>query len=419
MKKIIIIYEKAGGGHKQVADILKDILEQDDNSVEIEILTPLELIEYPFDNFFTSILVNKFRMFDIPFLTNFIFCFLFRIFIQPWFIIFGTKKFVRAIEKKKPDILISTISGLNTTFEYGARQLDIPFFVFITVISIYADLLAKGAKHICYFQETADIVQSFPEKTFCFQPMDKYYSLVGKFIYPIIFAFKFGVVKKTFHKSFDDSAHKQNNLSCIPIGILRHKQFYDIKKISADKYKKQLGIPNDKASVLISSGSLGGRFLLKCLKLLLANNKQELVVFVLCGKDKKLYKQIEKIKVNSKCLILKPLGYIENVHEYLRAVDVVVSRGTCGIFLEALLCECPLVVPEQIDKFDRGVVDLLKKYELGEVYLRKHHLPETVDKVLKNRQFYVDNIVKLLKQTNSFNFDIIALQIREMILKNK
>ena len=73
-RKIIIIYEKAGGGHKQVALILKEILASE--NLEIEIMTPLELISYPFDNFFTTILVNKFRLLYIQFLSDFVFCFL-------------------------------------------------------------------------------------------------------------------------------------------------------------------------------------------------------------------------------------------------------------------------------------------------------------------------------------------------------
>jgi len=414
-KKIIIIYEQAGGGHRQLALTLKGILSQ--NDVQASLMTPLEFLGYPVKNVFSTILLTYLRIWDIPWLVDFLFCYVLRIFLQPWLIGFGVRRFVRATEKHRPDVLISTISGLNTTFQYSAEKLDIPCYIFISDIAVYADVLARNATHLCYFQETAAAVSNFPAVTFCCQPIGNYDNLLGKFRYPILFGWHHGLRRKPFFRSIQGDLPNHNNLACRAVGILREKAFYESVNLDPGELRKKLGIPPDKPSVLVTSGSLGGKFIVKTLKSLFAYAERPLTIIPLCGKDEKLFRRVSRMQEKaSGDLTLLPLRYTENIDEFLRAADAVITRGTCGIFLEAILTRTPLISRRQVEKYDSGANAILEKYSLGLTYDNGRELTRALDQILARRGEYAVNMEQLVRQIGANDYGQLEANIKGIIL---
>lgn len=419
MKKILIVYEKAGCGHLKTARALEAVLAG--QGVVITLATPFEIQGLSFENFFATVFLKWLRKLDCPWLVDFLFDYIQKIFLQPWLIAFGLKRFKKVIlNKYQPDIIISTISGINNTLAYCAEQCGASFYVFITDISVYADILVKNAVHLCYFPETVEAVKSFPPETFCVQPIEKYKSFLGRCFYPWGYIFHHGIRLTAFYRSVGCEYLPVNDLKCHSLGIFREQKFF--KSASEDKLglRERLGIARDKPCVIISGGGLGGGFIKKTLMQLLSKYENDLTIIALCGTDAKLLSEIELFKGENKSKIaICPLGFIDNLNEYLRTADVIISRGTTGMFLEAVICKTPLLVRKKVEKHDRGISEIINKYSLGAIYDKPEELLTQLPNVLQKQNIFIEKIEKFIDLTASKDYDNIAKKIRGIIMRNE
>lgn len=414
MKKILIIYEKAGSGHLKTAQVLMEALNEEGN--DIKLITPFAMQGLAFDNFFSTKFLKLLRKFDCPWLVDFLFDYIQRIFLQPWLIALGLKKFEKVIrDKYNPDIIISTISGINNTLAFCAKKLDRPFFVFITDISVYADVLSKNAVHLCYFPETSKAISGFSPETFCLQPLSGYSSMLRRCLYPWLYILHHGIGMNAFYRNVCSQYPELNKLECHSIGILRDKKFFEAAMLDKIVLKKKLSIDLQQPCILISGGGWGGRFIRKTL-LQLNSKFDSMTVVPLCGTDEKLFNWINKFKTSERNkLTIIPMAFVDNIHEYLRASDVVVSRGTTGMFLESIICRTPLIVRDNIEKHDRGTVEIIRKYSLGAVYKNADDFSSRLIEVINKKEYFYDKIEKFIDLNSDRDYHNIEEKIREII----
>ncbi len=115
----------------------------------------------------------------------------------------------------------------------------------------------------------------------------------------------------------------------LPLGIPVSTKF--------QQKKSNLSLKKDKPNILVTSGSMGFGNLKEIIKSLLDNI--DAYVIVICGSNKKLVKELSNIK-NSKLTVL---GFIDNMSDYIRACDVILSKPGGLTSTEVAVLNKPLV----------------------------------------------------------------------------
>jgi hypothetical protein len=157
-KRILIVYEKMGMGHLRMANILADMLGGED--VEIIVRAGSEIVETSDVSTIINMwnfLIRKNLIRTCDFLLNYFT----RIVALPIVETKQTTLFFNQLEKIKPDIIVSTADGFNKALGGYAEENNIPFYIFITEISTFIDLICPYATHICYFNETPEAIRNY------------------------------------------------------------------------------------------------------------------------------------------------------------------------------------------------------------------------------------------------------------------
>lgn len=414
-RKIVIVYEKMGMGHLRMARILEDMLKGDD--IEIQTIAASELLDSSdvdgIVNAWNSLIrKNLIKTADIS--LNF----LTRIFGLPFLEITQGIEFQKILEDLNPDIIICTADGFNKAIGTYAYKKGIPFYIFITEISIFIDLVNPYATHICYFDETVDAIRNYDfDLTYYSYQVDESMNFAHKMEYISRYLMEFGLnsMQNPIFIDPSTSLKKNNNAKCHVLGPLAEKKHF-VKK-NRDEISEKLGFDENRQNVLIVSGSIGGKFLLKMVNLIDKAYKSPITIHVMCGKDELTRKKMqEKKPINSNVEII-PYGYINNFDEFMTAADCLIARPSAGIFIESLLNSIPMVTFSEVTSNDKGSLTMIEKYNIGEICNHERELVPSLEKVLNKRSEYVLNINNLIDKY-CVTYEEKKKLLREVILEN-
>ena len=256
-----------------------------------------------------------------------------------------------------------------------AKERHIPFFLVITELSVFLDLVHPYATHLCYFPETINALQSFPlNLTYWSQDLTRVSSLkeklcfVGNYLYEFVVCYS----QNRIYRNIDRCYPAQNQVHCEVIGLLREAQHFESRDPIALRAK--LNLSRERKCILIISGSLGGNFCSRYLRMLQNFKIGSLTLIIACGRDRKLYKTVNHLARLNKNSDIRGLAFVDNLHEWMSACDVILARPSAGILLEALLAKTPLLCPRQATANDRGAIALIEKYQLGEFFSNRREL---------------------------------------------
>ena len=404
--KVLIIYENMGAGHLMMADILATILARESNVTIIK-KTMSELVRDPVGYRLTQFGVvgwNTLIRHNLIWLADALINYFIRLVLLPIGEVTATKGIHQALDRIEPDIIICTTDMISKSLGTWARQQQIPFFIAITDLAVFLDLVHPHAIHLCYFDETVNAIQSFPlNLTYWSQDLTSDSSLKDKlkFLLNYFSDFVLGYRQNRIYRNIDRDYPIQNKVHCEVIGLLRESQHFETKESTI--LRQQLNITSDRPCVLIVSGSLGGNFCIRYLQSLQNLDLDSLTLIVACGRDRKLLETINKIANNTTNSQIIGLDYVHNLHEWMSAADVILARPSAGILLEALLAKTPLLFPSQVASNDRGALTLVKKYQLGECFNSDRELKFKLTRLLDRSSDYQEKIeVFLSNYPNSF-----------------
>ena len=152
-------------------------------------------------------------------------------------------------------------------------------------------------------------------------------------------------------------------------GWWTRKEMFE-KKNMRQKMRKSLGFDDERPVIFVGGGSLGTNSLAKFLPVLLLSRRKIGVIFN-TGKDKVAFKMVKeymrllaRLKKKDKVLI-KNLGWIENMAEILSAVDIVFGKAGPNFMFDAVAAEKPFVAITHIGGQEDGNLEIIKKKKLG------------------------------------------------------
>lgn len=165
------------------------------------------------------------------------------------------------------------------------------------------------------------------------------------------------------------------------------------KKHNREESRKKLGFEGNYPVIFVGGGSLGTNALPRVLSLLMLAKDKVGVIFN-TGTDKLSYTLVEeyerlfkKIRWN-KNVVIKNLGWIDNMAEVLSACDIVFGKAGPNFLFDTVALEKPFVAITHIGGQEDGNIDLIIKKRLGWVKEKSDELSEFFLRYLKNPQKY-------------------------------
>ncbi|HEV7178841.1 MAG TPA: glycosyltransferase [Candidatus Baltobacteraceae bacterium] len=155
-----------------------------------------------------------------------------------------------------------------------------------------------------------------------------------------------------------------------------HPRFDDVVG-TKDELRDHLGLPHDKLIVMLMAGGEGGGKLLPT-TLALAKAKLPVHLLVVCGRNEPLRQRLDELQP-ALPTSMTVLGFTDNIPEYFRAVDLLVTKAGPGSLAEANAAQLPVVVYDYVPGQERGNVDFVRNNGLGAVAL--HGAAEVVQAV--------------------------------------
>lgn len=413
-KKVLIVYENMGMGHLRMAKIVERSLRSEPGLVivsqagsELFKINDVKIVDRLW-NF--CIRKNWIRFTDI--FINFI--------MRLLFIPVDEVVEIESIHQKlaiiNPDIIISTADVWNHVLGSYASQRKIPFFVVITEISVFMDLVNPYATHLCYFQETVNAVRSFNFKTAYFSTvLHPTMSLTDKLTYVANYYhdYLFNILNNSIHRPINRNYLTKNHASVKITGPMADQKHYIPQ--NPREIRRKLGMDPDIPMVLILSGSIGGRVLLSIIQSISKNFQGTLNICAMCGKDQKTYQKLKMFHSRQSAVKVIPFQYQENIEEFLAGSDCVIARPSAGIFIESLLHRIPMVAFGNVTSNDSGTPDIIRKYGTGEICTEKTDLSPVLHKVLDSKAAYQKRIEQLLA-FYTIDFEAQEHKLRDTIL---
>jgi hypothetical protein len=374
-RRVVIVYERAGQGHRAAADLLRAILEADaDVEVVLQDGEGLESDrpgEHPFVALWNTLIRRGwFRLVDV------IFNHWFRLAIFPLLVVTAGSRVKDRLKSLGPDAVVSTADVPNRALGDAANELGVPFTVLPTEFSIFADVLHPDAHYLCYFEEMARAIRRFDLTTPHFRiAIADRASLRDRLKYLVEWVTTYGVrtTEPLLFQAAGNPAPGTNALPCHVIGPLRQPQDY------APPVEPS---PDQRPQILIASGSLGGRFVSGATRRLMAMSDLRADVVAICGRDRATLESLRALQADAGGVRLECCGYVDDMPARLRRASLVVARPSAGVFLEALLAGVPMLMPSRATKNDTGTIDLMRLWKVGETYDAEREIPARVRSML-------------------------------------
>lgn len=396
------MYENLGSGHKRVADILETMLADDKHQIiscaagDLFNDQTIRLVQ----SLWTYFLQHNWITLTDTFINFFL-----RLSVGPVAEVLQTGPYYKILEALAPDIIICTCDVFGKLLGAYARDKSIPFYMVITDVAVFADLANPYATHICYFSETIQAIRSFDFNTIYFAThLNRETTFWNKLRYVIKMDYEYILLahRNSIFRNIDPLPQEQNQAACIAVGPIVAAKYYSASHPVGDTPKnklavrRKLGLEAERPMLLLISGSMGGAYLNEMLRAFHDICQEHLTILVVCGKDKQSYRQVTAIKDNRANIEVRVFGFVENLEELYAAADVVLARPSAGVFLESMVTRRPLIIPAKAAANDRGTVELVRRYRLGQVYYQRDDVPHLFSVINRDYQQYIDNIETFL-----------------------
>jgi len=304
MKKILILFHDAGGGHRNAAVSLKSIVEIQKRPWEVELIQFQDLTDHldvlrkltgiRIQQQYNTMLQNGWTLGSAQLLKV----------LQATIRLFH-KPMVRLLEKtwgeKPADLLISVIPHFNREISESWSNVN-PGRPFVTLITDLAD---------------------FPPR-FWIEPITEQY-VIGGTAKAIEQARSFG---------HDDSHIFQTS------GMILRPDFYVEDNSDPLALRKELGLRPDLPTGIVLFGGHGSKVMLQIAEKLDAARLSLQLIFI-CGKNEEL---AAKLSSRNWKMPVKVIGFTKEVHKLMRAADFMIGKPGPGSIAEAMVRKLPVLI---------------------------------------------------------------------------
>lgn len=150
--------------------------------------------------------------------------------------------------------------------------------------------------------------------------------------------------------------------------------------------RKNLGFNPDTKIILILGGGDGMPHGKKILKKLIKHNL-DAEIAVVCGRNKKMYDHITKLKKKTGVTNLKIYGYIDFIHTLVNISDVVITKCGASTFMEILLMGKIPVINNYIWEQEKGNMEFVINGKMGIMEKNINRIPQVVNRVLTDNEY--------------------------------
>jgi UDP-N-acetylglucosamine:LPS N-acetylglucosamine transferase len=143
------------------------------------------------------------------------------------------------------------------------------------------------------------------------------------------------------------------------LGIPVRQQFRTgpLRPVARAALRASLGVRPGRFVVLVTSGAEGARGMKAWTKAILGSTADVDVVAV-CGRNERLRADLQRLGVNTDGR-LTVLGFVENLADWLRCADVVVTKAGPGIIAEAASCGTPMLLASHLAGQETGNTEVV------------------------------------------------------------
>ncbi|NTV89604.1 MAG: UDP-N-acetylglucosamine--LPS N-acetylglucosamine transferase [Clostridiales bacterium] len=115
---------------------------------------------------------------------------------------------------------------------------------------------------------------------------------------------------------------------------------------------------------------------------------------VVCGRNKLLKKRLEYTLPEKYSEKVEILGFVNDIQNLMLESDIMFTRASPNTFMEAVMCNAPLVITGALPGQEEGNPDFVEKYNLGVVSRGIRQLKHTVQELLENDAAKLNGIKK-------------------------
>ena len=142
--------------------------------------------------------------------------------------------------------------------------------------------------------------------------------------------------------------------------------------------KRALGLDPDRRMLLVMSGGEGGGRMRVILRNIAGTARSlNLQVVMICGRNEELRERLSALapRFGPGAIVL---GFVDNVADYMRAADVLLSKGGPGTIAEAAACGLPIIVCDYISGQEAGNLGYVESRGAGVVALEPPDVAATL-----------------------------------------
>jgi len=364
--KILILSATFGDGHKQVAKAISEAVNfyaTDLEPITIDVMQWLHPYLYPVSNYFYKKVIKKFPN-------------IYGYFYQK------TKK--RNSFSDKLDVLFT--SGMDTMLDIIKR---VNPKVVVSTYPFAASIISKLKEQRLIDIPVVTIITDYTNHSYWIHPFTDQY-LVGS---------------EQVKVSMIASGVESDKIKCTGIPIMQKFAHTQPRDQLALKYS----LNSAQFTILVMGG--GDGFIGKGIKVFKAFEKLDVPIqlIIICGRNKKLQKQLSEELPDSKHKILL-LGYCENINELMAISDLLISKPGGVTITEAIAMELPLLIYHPLPGQEEENADYL--IELGLAMLCKNE-NDVMNKIqeMMNNSFQLDLIKHRTKLFQTKNSSIDAVDV--------
>jgi 1,2-diacylglycerol 3-beta-galactosyltransferase len=165
---------------------------------------------------------------------------------------------------------------------------------------------------------------------------------------------------------------------CHDFGLAVDRRFTELPSDPAGRaaIRDRLGLRGESFVLLVCGGADGSGGLVKHARAIAAASL-DVDLIVICGRNERARSALMGLQTTNGRMV-RVLGYVNNMAEWMRASDVVVSKAGPGTIAEALCCGLPLLLVWYLPGQERGNVEWVVDIGAGRYVPRDEQLVDAV-----------------------------------------